>query len=122
LQLYYNRLDRRPEDLFFSHARRDNLGIIGRVPLASGLLTGKYKPGVVFAADDVRATIDPGKLGRDLAEVERLQKTEVPAGVTMAKWALAWCLRDPLVSCVIGGCKNPEQARENAAAAGLISS
>jgi aryl-alcohol dehydrogenase-like predicted oxidoreductase len=116
LQVFYNRLDRRPEQIYFPHARRDHLGIIGRVPLASGLLTGKYKPGAAFAANDVRSSFDAARVGRDLAEVERLQKDEVPAGVSIANWALAWCLRDPLVSSVICGCKNPGQVRANAAA------
>src|ERR1017187_7623960 len=120
LQVFYNRLDRRPEQIYFPHARRDQLGIIARVPLASGLLSGKYKPGASFAANDVRATFDAEKLKRDLAEVERLQKTEVPPGVPMANWALAWCLQDPLVSSVICGCKNPEQVRANASAAKLV--
>jgi aryl-alcohol dehydrogenase-like predicted oxidoreductase len=120
LQVFYNRLNRRPEQIYFPHARRDRLGIIGRVPLASGLLTGKYKPGVTFAANDVRATFDAEKLKRDLAEVERLQKTEVPSGVPMANWALAWCLQDTLVSSMICGCKNPEQVKANAGAAELV--
>ena len=120
LQVFYNRLDRRSEQLFFPHARKNNLGIIGRVPLASGLLTGKYKPGATFAANDVRSNFDAEKLKRDLAEVARLQKEEVPAGVSMANWAMAWCLQDPLVSSVICGCKNPEQVRANAGAAELV--
>jgi aryl-alcohol dehydrogenase-like predicted oxidoreductase len=120
LQVFYNRLDRRPERMFFPPARREHLGIIGRVPLASGLLTGKYKPGATFAANDVRSSFDAEKIKRDLAEVERLQKEEVPAGVPMANWAMAWCLQDPLVSSVICGCKNPEQVRANAKAAELV--
>jgi aryl-alcohol dehydrogenase-like predicted oxidoreductase len=120
LQVFYNRLDRRPEQLFFPHARENNLGIIGRVPLASGLLTGKYKQGATFPANDVRSKMDAEKMKRDLAEVERLQEEEVPTGVPMAKWAMAWCLRDPLVSSVICGCKNPEQVRANASAADLM--
>jgi len=120
LQVYYNRLDRRPEEIFFPHARRDNLGIIGRVPLASGLLTGKYKPGTTFAANDVRSKIDVEKVKRDLAEVERLQNEEVPAGGSMAHWAMAWCLRGEIVSSVICGCKNPDQVRANAKAAELV--
>lgn len=118
LQVFYNRLDQRPEQMYFPHARRDNLGIIGRVPLASGLLTGKYKPGAAFAANDVRSRTDAEKLKRDLAEVERLQKEEVPAGMPMANWAIAWCLRDPVVSSVICGCKNAAQVKANAGAAG----
>lgn len=120
LQVFYNRLDLRPEELFFPHARRDNLGIIGRVPLASGLLTGKYKAGAAFAANDVRSKMDEEKLKRNLAEVGRLQREEVPAGVPMANWAMAWCLKDPLVSSVICGCKNPGQVRANAQAASLV--
>ncbi len=120
LQVFYNRLDCRPEEIYFPHARRDQLGVIGRVPLASGLLTGKYKPGATFAANDVRSVFDAAKMERDLAEVERLQTTEVPAGVPMADWALAWCLREPLVSTVICGCKNAGQVRANAQAAALV--
>jgi aryl-alcohol dehydrogenase-like predicted oxidoreductase len=120
LQVFYNRLDHRPEQLFFPHARENNLGVIGRVPLASGLLTGKYKQGVTFAANDVRSKMDAEKIKRDLVEVERLQKTEVPAGVLMANWAMAWCLQDPLVSSVVCGCKNPEQVKANASAAELV--
>jgi aryl-alcohol dehydrogenase-like predicted oxidoreductase len=120
LQVFYNRLDRRPERIYFPHARRGQLGIIGRVPLASGLLTGKYKPGVTFATNDVRSNFDAEKMKRDLAEVERLQKEELPAGVSTANWAMAWCLQDPLVSSVICGCKNPEQVEANAQAAELV--
>jgi len=120
LQVVYNRLDRRPEQIYFPHAQRDNLGILARVPLASGLLSSKYKPGATFAANDVRATFDVGKMRRDLIEVERLQIEEVPAGVPMAKWAMAWCLKKPAVSALIPGCKNPEQVRANASAAELV--
>jgi aryl-alcohol dehydrogenase-like predicted oxidoreductase len=106
--------------LYFPHARRDHLGILARVPLASGLLSGNYRPGMRFPANDTRATIDAERMERDLTEVERLQQTEVPPGVPMAQWAMAWCLREPLVSAVIPGCKNPEQVRTNAAVAALV--
>ena len=119
LQVIYNRLDRRPEQMYFPHAQRDNLGILARVPLASGLLSGKYKAGVAFAANDWRSTFEAAKMSRDLAEVERIQQTELPAGVPMAQWALAWCLKNPLVTAVIPGCKDPQQVRANAAAAEL---
>ena len=117
LQVFYNRLDRRAEELYFPHAAKNHLGILARVPLASGLLSGKYKPGATFAANDVRTTFDAEKLKRDLAEVERLQVEEVPPGVPMAQWAMAWCLENPAVSALIPGCKNPEQVRANASAA-----
>jgi len=120
LQVFYNRLDRRAEAMYFPHAERDQLGILARVPLASGLLSGKYRSGTTFAANDVRTTFDAEKMKRDLAEVERLQKEEVPAGVPMAKWAMAWCLKIPVVTTLIPGCKNAEQVKANASAADLL--
>jgi len=120
LQVIYNRLDRRPEQTVFPHAKTENLGILARVPLASGLLTGKYRPGAAFNASDVRATFDAQKMEADLAEVERLRQTEVPSGVPMGQWALAWCLKNPLVTCVIPGCKDPGQVKANASAANLL--
>jgi len=120
LQVIYNRLDRRPEQSVFPYARRDNLGILARVPLASGLLTGKFQPGSSFPADDVRARLDAEKWKQDLQEVEKLRETELPAGVPMGQWALAWCLRNPAVTAVIPGCKNAKQVRDNAGAAGLV--
>jgi aryl-alcohol dehydrogenase-like predicted oxidoreductase len=119
LQVYYNRLNRRAEEIYFPHAEKSHLGILARVPLASGLLSGKYKPGTTFTGSDVRASFDAEKLKRDLAEVERLQTEEVPPGVPMAQWAMAWCLRNPIVTTLIPGCKNPDQVRANARAADL---
>jgi aryl-alcohol dehydrogenase-like predicted oxidoreductase len=120
LQVIYNRLDRRPEQMYFPHAERDNLGVLARVPLASGLLSGKYHPGASFPANDVRATFDADRMRKDLEEVERIQKTEVPADVPMAQWALAWCLKNPTVSALIPGCKNAEQVAANAAAVEIL--
>lgn len=118
LQVIYNRLDRRPEDLYFPHAVRDNLGVLARVPLASGLLSGNYGRGATFPAGDFRSTIDPDKLASNLAEAQQCRETEVPAGMPMAQWALRWCLENPAVSAVIPGCKSAAQVRANAAAAG----
>ncbi len=120
LQVFYNRLDRRAEEIYFPQAQRGQLGVIARVPLASGLLTGRYRPGARFPGNDVRATFEPARMQRDLAEVERLRREEVPPGVPMSRWALAWCLRHPTVSAVIAGCKNPEQVKDNARAAELM--
>jgi aryl-alcohol dehydrogenase-like predicted oxidoreductase len=120
LQVIYNRLDRRPEQTVFPYAQRDNLGILARVPLASGFLTGKYRPGASFPRDDVRGIWNDEKMQRDLAEVERLRQTELPTGVPMNQWALAWCLKNPLVSAVIPGAKNPAQVAANAAASDLL--
>ncbi len=119
LQVYYNRLDRRPEDEAFAECRKQDLGVLARVPMASGLLSGKYKPGASFPANDVRAGRERAELDRMLREVQAIQANEVPKGVPMAAWALAWCLRDPVVTSVIPGCKDPAQVRANAAAADL---
>lgn len=120
IQVVYNRLQREPEEKVFPSCRRQNLGVLARVPLASGFLSGKYKPGATFAPTDVREAWMKNDRDAKLAEVERIAATEVPAGVPMARWALAWCLRNPAVTAVIPGCKSPEQVRDNAAAAGLL--
>jgi myo-inositol catabolism protein IolS len=67
LQVIYSRLDHRPEQLYFPLAQRDQLGILARVPLASGLLSGKYHVGTTFPSTEVRGTFDLEKLKRDLA-------------------------------------------------------
>lgn len=120
LQVVYNRLDRRPEELVFPHSLAQTLGVLARVPLASGFLSGKYRPGDQFtAADDVRASWTDERIQEQLREVEHIRQTEVPASVPMAAWALAWCLRHPAVTAVIPGCKSVEQVEANAAAVDL---
>jgi aryl-alcohol dehydrogenase-like predicted oxidoreductase len=120
VQVIYNRLDRVPEEKVFPSCRRQNLGVLARVPLASGLLSGKYKPGATFPKGDVRHDKKQEQLDAQLREVERIRATEVPPGVDMGRWALAWCLQHPAVACVIPGCKSVEQVEANAAAAGLL--
>jgi aryl-alcohol dehydrogenase-like predicted oxidoreductase len=120
IQIVYNRLDRRPEQAAFASCVRQDLGVLARVPLASGFLSGKYKPGQTsFAAGDFRAGQDAESVDEKLREVERIAREEVPAGVNMAEWALAWCLRHDAVSAVIPGCKSVEQVESNARAASL---
>jgi aryl-alcohol dehydrogenase-like predicted oxidoreductase len=100
--------------------QRLDLGVLARVPLASGLLSGKYKPGqTAFAAGDHRAGQDKRELDEKLKEVERIAREEVPPGVNMAEWSIAWCLQHPTVSCTIPGCKNVEQVESNARAADM---
>jgi myo-inositol catabolism protein IolS len=117
LQVVYNRLERRAEQDFFPYARNDDLGVLARVPLASGFLTGKYTGVGPFPADDVRSTFDAAKMQQWVHEVEAIRKTELPVGVPMAQWALAWCLKQPAVSAVIPGCKDVRQLEVNVAAA-----
>jgi aryl-alcohol dehydrogenase-like predicted oxidoreductase len=119
IQVIYNRIDRVPEQGVFQSCMRQNLGVLARVPLACGFLSGKYKPGTKFKEGDVRSSRDDAQIQAKLKEVEQIQKTEVPAGVNMATWALAWCLQHPAVTSVIPGCKSVEQVRSNAAAADL---
>lgn len=120
VQVVYNRLDRVPESGVFDIAIRDKLGILARVPLASGYLSGKYKPGTTFATEDVRSRHNADDVAKKLKEVEQIAKTEVPAGVPMAQWALAWCLKHPAVTAVIPGCKDIAQVESNAAAAEYV--
>ena len=119
IQVVYNRLDRKPEQGLLQSCKRQDLGVLARVPLASGLLSGKYKAGAKFPIGDVRSTQDSEKIEQKLREVEQIS-TEVPKGVDMAQWALAWCLRDEAVSSVIPGCKDVKQVESNAAAAELV--
>ena len=120
IQVVYNRLDRTPEHEVFPACQSHDLGVLARVPLASGYLSGKYRPDATFDdASDVRSRHDRADVRRKLEEAERIRVDEVPEGVDMATWALAWCLQHPAVTCVIPGCKNVEQVEANARAAEL---
>jgi len=120
IQVVYNRLDRTPEKDVLPACQEDDLGVLARVPLASGLLSGKYKPGDRFTNEnDVRSLRQQERLQRDLIEVERIREMEVPPGVDMAAWALVWCLMHPAVTCVIPGMKSVAQVEANARAAAL---
>ncbi|MGZ9584223.1 aldo/keto reductase [Paenibacillus marinisediminis] len=120
IQIVYNRLDRSPEQDVFPECERQHLGVLARVPLASGLLSGKYKAGARFAANDVRARLNGEGLDQQLAVVAKIQEEEVPEGINMAQWALAWCLQHPAVSCVIPGCKDAAQVSSNAESVRLV--
>ncbi len=117
IQVIYNRLDRKPEDKVFPSCIEQHLGVLARVPLASGYLSGKYKPGAVFAANDVRHNHDKEAALDKLKQVEEIRLNEVPQGMDMAQWALAWSLKHDAVTSVIPGCKSVEQVESNAAAA-----
>jgi aryl-alcohol dehydrogenase-like predicted oxidoreductase len=117
IQIIYNRLDRKPEEAVFAECIKQNLGVLARVPLASGYLSGKYKPGQTFEKGDVRSNHKQADIDRKLAEVQTIEREELPKGVPMAQWALAWCLQHPAVTAVIPGCKNVQQVAANAAAA-----
>jgi aryl-alcohol dehydrogenase-like predicted oxidoreductase len=130
VQIIFNILRQRPAELFFDEARRRDVGVIVRVPLASGLLTGKLTRETRFAANDHRRfnrhgeQFDVGEtfagvgFERGLELVDALRPL-VPAGMTMAQVALRWILGSEAVSTVIPGAKTAEQARANAAAADL---
>lgn len=121
IQIVFNRLQREPEQGAFEICQQQNLGVMARVPLASGYLSGKYKPGHQFEKTEVRGNRD-GQEERDacLIQAAAIQKEEVPEGVDMAQWAIAWCLKHPAVDCVVPGVKNADQVRSNAAAVELL--
>jgi aryl-alcohol dehydrogenase-like predicted oxidoreductase len=120
LQVLYNRLDRKAEKGILPLCQELDLGVIGRVPLASGLLSGKYKLGSRFPDNDVRAHRHRTAQEDRLQEVERIRPEEVPEGMFLSGWALAWCLSHSAVSCVIPGCKSVQQVLQNAQAAELL--
>jgi aryl-alcohol dehydrogenase-like predicted oxidoreductase len=119
IQVVYNRLDRGAEEEVLPSCREQDLGALARVPLASGLLSGKYGPDAKWPERDVRARRDPEAMRARIEQVLKIREQEVPEGAPMAPWALAWCLRHPAVTCVIPGCKTVEQVESNAGAADL---
>lgn len=121
VQVLYNRLSRSAEKWVLPVCRKHNLGVLTRVPLASGFLTGKYRPGDEdsFEEGDIRAIFGVVNIRSQLEEVQRIAREEVPCGVDMAQWALAWCLQHPAVTSVIPGCKSVGQVEPNAGAAEL---
>ena len=130
VQIIFNMFRHRPAGLFFSQAQAKGVGILARVPLASGLLTGKMRPDSTFGANDHRdynrygQAFDVGETFSGvpyevgLAAVEELRSL-VPEGETMAQMALRWILMFDAVSCAIPGAKNPAQAADNVAASEL---
>jgi aryl-alcohol dehydrogenase-like predicted oxidoreductase len=130
VQIIYNMVRQRPAERFLAEAARRDVGILARVPLASGLLTGKLTRDTAFAQDDHRAfnrhgeSFDVGETfaGLDyetgLEVVEELRSL-VPPGVTLAQLALRWILMAEAMTAAIPGAKTPDQARANAAAADL---
>jgi aryl-alcohol dehydrogenase-like predicted oxidoreductase len=130
VQIIFNMLRLKPAEAFFPAAKQRGVGILARVPLASGLLSGKLTKQSTFARDDHRAfnrngeAFDKGEtfagvpFDVGLEVVERLRPL-VPAGATLAQLALRFTLMFDAVSCAIPGAKTPEQARANAAAADL---
>jgi aryl-alcohol dehydrogenase-like predicted oxidoreductase len=119
IQVVYNRVDRRPEEKIFDSCIRQNLAVLARVPLASGFLSGKYSEDSKFAATDVRSSWHDQAEWQEIYREVANFKNEVPEGVSMAHWALVWCLQHPAVTCVIPGCKTVEQVESNAQAANL---
>ncbi len=119
IQVNYSRLRRVAEEEILPACRRLNLGVLARTPLASGFLSGKYGEDAEFPENDVRSNRERQDIRRAVQEVRRIEQEELPAGVPMARWALAWCLTNPAVTCVIPGCKTVEQVESNAAAADL---
>ncbi len=130
VQIIYNILRQRPADLFFREAKARNIGVIARVPLASGALTGKMDRTTTFPPDDHRQFNRQGEafdVGETFAGVPydvALDAVEairplVPAGTTMAAFALRWILMADAVSVVIPGAKSRAQAEANAAASAL---
>jgi aryl-alcohol dehydrogenase-like predicted oxidoreductase len=130
VQIIFNMFRYRPAELFFEQAQKRKVGILARVPLASGMLTGKLKPDTTFASDDHRTfnrhgeAFDRGETfsGVDynigLMAVKKLNAI-CPLGMSMAQFALRWILMFDAVTCSIPGAKRPSQIEENVRVADL---
>ncbi|MEV0271678.1 aldo/keto reductase [Hamadaea sp. NPDC050747] len=130
VQIILNALRLKPLERVLPAAQAAGVGIIARVPLASGLLSGRYDEHTTFAANDHRnfnrhgEAFDVGETFSGVPfevglEAVRRLRSLVPAGATMAQFALRWIIDQPGVSVVIPGARSPEQAKANATAAGL---
>jgi aryl-alcohol dehydrogenase-like predicted oxidoreductase len=130
VQIIFNMFRQRPMDLFFLEAQRRGIGILARVPLSSGMLTGKMTPRTSFQEGDHRQGnrngewFDRGETFSGLEYETGLQAVDelrplVPAGMSMAQMALRWILMSPAVTCAIPGAKRPSQVEENVKAADL---
>lgn len=128
VQLIYNIFRQRPHERFFARAREKNVGLIIRVPLASGLLSGKFSASTRFASGDHRffnrngMMFDKGETFAGVPYDEGLQAVArlaslFPADITLAHVALRWILMRDEVSCIIPGASSPEQVRTNLEAA-----
>ena len=130
VMMIFNVFRLRPIDDFFPEAQRRKVGILARVPLASGLLTGKMTRATTFARDDHRTfnrqgqAFDRGEtfsgvdFEKGLQAVEELRAL-VPPGMSMAQFALRWILMFDAVTCAVPGGKRPSQVEETLAAADL---
>jgi aryl-alcohol dehydrogenase-like predicted oxidoreductase len=130
VQIIFNLFRQRPAELFLGRAHERDVGVIARVPLASGLLTGKYDADATFPDDDHRNFNAEGKafdvgetfsgvgLERGVMASEQL-RSRVPDDATLTQFALRWILMHPEISTAIPGARTPEQVDENAAASSL---
>ncbi|CAM2933980.1 aldo/keto reductase [Rariglobus hedericola] len=130
LQIIFNVLRQKPISTLFAAAKAKQVALIVRLPLASGLLGGKMTKQTAFKADDHRLFNRDGQhfnVGETFSglpfekgvELADALKSRVPAGVSMAAWALRWCLDFEAVTVVIPGARNPKQVADNVAAAAL---
>ena len=130
VQIIFNMFRLKPAGQFFAAARERGVGILARVPLASGMLAGKFRPDTQFASNDHRnynrhgESFDQGETFSGVDYDTGLQAVEalrplVPPGASMSQFALRWILMFPEVTAAIPGAKTPQQAEENVQAAEL---
>ncbi len=118
IQTIYNAINPTAANTILPACQRQDLGVLARVPLASGFLSGKYQPDAHFPDNDVRADRKP-EVNRQQIEQALAVLQQVPSGIHPASWACHWCLQHPAISSVIPGIKSIEQLLINAAAADL---
>jgi aryl-alcohol dehydrogenase-like predicted oxidoreductase len=116
IQTIYNAINTKAAETVLPSCQRQDLGVLARVPLASGFLSGKYQPDAVFPDNDVRAERKP-EVNRQQIEQALGVLEQVPAGMDPAGWACGWCLQHPAISAVVPGIKSIAQLEINAAGA-----
>jgi aryl-alcohol dehydrogenase-like predicted oxidoreductase len=117
LQVLFNVLNQEPARELIPLAEKENVGILARVPLASGLLTGKFKESDRFFANDTRSNyLSPRRMSEVLEKIERLKELSKDSGYSLTQISLAFLLRFAGVTAPIPGAKNPQQVEQNASA------
>src|SRR5207253_7833273 len=118
LQVLHNILNQAPSQVLLPTAREKGYGVIARVPLASGLLTGKFRIDTVFPADDLRQNfLTPRRLQEAIERVDEAKSIIGGAARNLTEAALRFVLANDVVSTTVPGAKNPRQVEINAAAA-----
>ena len=120
IQLVYNRLNSQANEYAIPLCQKLGLGVLARVPLCQGNLSGKYNTNTIFNDNDLRSRYGKSFQMNQIKAINEIKAKEVPPDIDLAQWALAWCLKNPVITAVIPGCKSVEQIESSAKAVNLL--